>query len=277
MKILYGSADGLQSSGATTLTAPPNVELDFGFVIAAGDVNGDHHVDLIEGAPSADPTVPGGHLFWCKGSARGPRSCTPLPGRDGDNGTSALAVADLDGDGIDDIVQADVSVPQGGGGLRLRLGGDNGPGKTPTVVTPTSLRMHDTEAASDAAAFGASVDAGRIDGDDYADIVVGIPGYRAGAGAIAIVRGGTDGGHAREAPRLVRPPKGKGKGFGSSVSPLHLSGGGDPPDVAVAAGRAGFDAAVWVVHGDDVRPLGGLADAVDGSAEDLDLGRGAAS
>jgi hypothetical protein len=273
IEVLFGSADGLRTTGATTLTAPAGVPDSFGSVLAAGDVDGDGDIDLVEGAqPSDDPRVANGHFTWCPGAARGPQKCTVLPGRDGDSGTTALAIADLDHDGTDDVVQGDVTIPQGGGGLRVWLGGEHGPGPTPAILTPTKLRMHNPALASDGAGFGASLDAGRIDGDDYADIVVGIPGY----GGIAIVRGGPDEGYAHESPRLVRAPAGASH-FGSSVSLLHLRGGGDPPDVAVAADEADLGAAVWAVHGDEVRALGGLAGAVDGSAQDVDLGRDSGS
>jgi hypothetical protein len=269
VEILFGSAEGLRTTGSRTFPAPEGVEVDYGDRVAVGDINGDDHTDLVEGAPSANPTVPGAHLTYCPGSARGPTTCQVLPGRDGDSGTSGLAVADVNADGFDDIVQTDVSMPGAGGGVRIWLGSADGPETTPAILTPLKLRMHDPDAASPAADFGASVDAGRLDGDKYADIVVGAPSYRGDDGAIVIIRGGPSG-YTNE-PQLVRGPEGEGDRFGSSVALLHLRGG--DPSIVVAAEDADLDAAVSVVDDGDARPLGGLAGVIDGSAKDNDHGR----
>ena len=196
IEILFGGDHGLSEANMIVLEAE-KVNVDelpkgqpfsgFGSVLRTGNVDGDEYVDLVEGAPDGDP----GHLSYCKGTAEGPTACRALAPLGGDNGTDALAVADLDHDGKDDIIQGDthIGTEAAGGGVRLwpaatRPGcgaGQDGYGGKPEPRSRVRCPN---------ARFGAAVDAGYLDSeDDVADFVVGVPGYKKNHGAVVVVSG----------------------------------------------------------------------------------------
>ena len=125
IELLFGSPDGLTTERARTIRRPDDSYVGFGRRLATGHVNGDRNLDLVEGAPD-EPEGQPGHGSFCRGTVRGPFRCQRL----GDSGTSNIAVADVTGDGFEDIVQGDhVESPgpgllaEGGGEVRLWRGG----------------------------------------------------------------------------------------------------------------------------------------------------------
>jgi hypothetical protein len=249
IQILLGSSKGVSQDRATVLTPPSETVGDFGYLLRSGDLNGDDDVDLVEGG-SGDNS----HLSYCLGQAKGPpTSCQALIAPDGDSETNALAVADLDNDGKDDIIQSDTTLgaDKNGGGLRIYKGDTAGP-----VGTPKTVRAADVNDATKlddpVSEFGASVDAGVLPGDDeYADIVVGAPGYPYEDGAVVVVRGGPNL-IARNHPDLI---SGRGFRFGSDVALLRLESSEEPNIVVVAEDAPLGEAIRYVDAEGNLKPI----------------------
>ena len=193
IELLLGSPDGLTTERARTIRRPDDSYVGFGRRLATGHVNGDRNLDLVEGAPD-DPEGQPGHGSFCRGTVRGPFRCQRL----GDSGTSNIAVADVTGDGFEDIVQGDhVESPgpgllaEGGGEVRLWRGAERGPETEAKSISQKLRVVPGDDELEDS--FGYAVDAGDLDGDGYADMVVGAPGENEGAGAVTVIRGARNG------------------------------------------------------------------------------------
>jgi hypothetical protein len=254
--MLFGAARRMRIQDPKTIQRPVDGWKDFGIKLRAGDVNGDDHVDLIEGAPDSDDGATSGHLSFCAGTRSGrPKACVPI-GDPNANGTTALAVADVNCDHYDDIVQGDTvatfGVAPAGGAIRIWLGGKRGPRPTPIPVVQGGGR-HVPGADEVGDAFGQAVDAGYLDDDGCADIVVSAPGENLSKGALTVIRGGHTGiartGHAGFAIGLGLPGHPvPGRRLGWSLAVLDLSGD-KRPDVATAIrGADNLRESVYVIQ-----------------------------
>jgi predicted Ser/Thr protein kinase len=244
IQVFYGGRDGL-GADRRSIPRPSESVTRFGTAVRVGDINADGNVDVVEGAPDA-PLAGGGHGSYCLGTRSGEfQTCRVLIGATS-LGTSALAVANVNGDRYKDIVQGDhvveaaaVGRAAAGGEVRLWLGSKHGVRSRPLVVDQDTAWMPGDDETGDA--FGASVGAADLDRDGYADIAVSAPGENAGDGAVTIIRGGRAG-FAREAHTAFRVGEGLPGEPGGAAQVGQLSvmdvKGDKRPDVLVTAGGA---------------------------------------
>jgi hypothetical protein len=218
-----------------------------------GDVDGDGHVDLVAGAPSGAAGT--GHAMYCAGAPDGPTECRRL----GSGGTSSLAVADVNGDDRADIVQGDsgfrdpvTGLPTSPGEVRLWLGGPEGPRGARTITQDTPNVPGDSEIGD---GFGAGVEAGDVDGNGFADMIVTAAGEDEAAGRVTVIRGGRNGiagiGHSdfdQEDPAVPGRAE-PGLQFGSRISLLELTGDGRLDLVVAVIGEQRSSERLMVIEG----------------------------
>lgn len=186
----------------------PDIGDSFGSAMATGDFNGDGRVDLGVGVPGNHwgPTPEGAiQVFygavsglgigddeqWYQGSAG-----VPGTAEDGDQFGAALAAADFDGDGYDDLAVGvpgeDVGALAEAGGVDILYGsaaGISGVGAqyfdqdTPEVINSVEAMDH----------FGQALAAGDFSGNGIADLAIGVPdenfGVFADAGIVNVLYG----------------------------------------------------------------------------------------
>jgi hypothetical protein len=227
-----------------------------GAALAAGDIDDDPTDDLIVGIPRADKAGGSGPMddtgalgVVLDGAASGfvwfVGEVLPGKARAGDRLGSAVAVGDVNGDGLGDIVAGmpdrDAGATDAGAIVvipsKVAPGGPNPAASV--IVHQNSPGILGKSSARDR--FGASVAAGNMGSGGAADIAVGIPGAavggRAGAGAVAVLYGGFDSFGARDqrwdqgSSGIPDAPE-RDDAFGSAVSIAQL-GGGSALDLAI--------------------------------------------
>ncbi len=183
--LFLGGPAGLATSPAATLTSRG---AQSGLRVAsAGDVNGDGYADVV--MANFDQGIAYVYLGGPSGLSGAPDVTLPSPTGGGLFGHSVAGACDVDGDGYGDIV---IGAP-GAGQAFVYLGGDAG------IATSPSFTLAGPDGT--AASFGNSVScAGDVDGDGYADLLIGAEGsdgattgtftgrayvYRGGAAGVA--------------------------------------------------------------------------------------------
>jgi hypothetical protein len=190
--VYHGSAAGLGSDGTpqnADWAAEGNQQSsEFGWSVAtAGDVNGDGYADVVVGAPYYDVEVLGqtysnvgkGYVYY--GSATGLSSSPDWTGyasvvqQDGvEFGHSVATAGDVNGDGYSDVVIGAPGYDWGQtdeGKAYVYLGSASGLRATP------SWSVESDQADAE---LGRVAPAGDVNGDGYADVIVGASGYSSG-------------------------------------------------------------------------------------------------
>jgi hypothetical protein len=191
-QVFLGSSFGL-SAGATWTVTGPQTGAQLGISVGtAGDVNGDGYSDVIVGANLYDNgNTDEGAAFVYYGSAATP-TFSPAWSQtsqqtSGQIGASVASAGDVNGDGYSDVIVG-AGLDGTGGRAYLYLGSATGLGTTPAWT------MDGPQAG---AAFGWSVaPAGDVNGDGYADVLIGAENYSGVAvqeGAAYLVLGSPSG------------------------------------------------------------------------------------
>ena len=174
--LYLGSAGGLATSPAWTVSGDEN-SAHYGWSVAtAGDVNGDGYADVIVGAYSHDggggAAANRGRAYLYLGSASGlatsPAWTTSGDDNNGSYGYSVATAGDVNGDGYSDVVVGAYTHDAGAGADRgrayLYLGSAGG------LATSSAWTVSGDE---NNALVGASVaTAGDVNADGYADVIV---------------------------------------------------------------------------------------------------------
>ncbi len=165
-----------------TLTTLPPISL-FGEVATAGDVNGDGFSDLaligLDG--SATPFSHPVFVFHSKGNPTATTALLsvfgdtePSPENDSAFGFGATSAGDVNADGFSDFILGQPSSASGAGRFAVVMGGPCVSGACPqTLTAPTSWIGTQSGAGLGSGVAGG----GDFNGDGFADVAVGAPGF----------------------------------------------------------------------------------------------------
>ncbi len=175
--VYYGSASGLNAAGAWSAEGNQAMAW-FGFsVSAAGDVNGDGYADVIVGTPSYDSgQTDEGRAYLYHGSASGLNAAAAWSAENNQAGArfgwSVATAGDVNGDGYADVIVGADQYDNGQTG-EGRAYVYHGSASGLSAAAAWGVESNQAEAR-----FGGSVSAaGDVNGDGYADVLIGAPGY----------------------------------------------------------------------------------------------------
>ncbi|MDB4929754.1 MAG: putative integrin-like protein [Myxococcaceae bacterium] len=226
--IYLGGVSGVSASPSLALSDPGGSNGGFGYSVTnAGDLNGDGYADIAVSARTKNGYV--GRVYVYHGSATGILAMPTLGilGPDGANGLfgHTLASADFDGDGYADLVVGAIGVEPAPGRIHVFAGRPIGLSTTPVT----------TLIGASASGFGsATPGVGDVNGDGYADLVVGSPTAQEEAGYVQVYLGSTTG-LGRTPVATLNDPVGGVALYGTSVSSHGDLNGDGYSDVVVGA------------------------------------------
>ena len=284
--VVYGGATNPGNLDLGTLTSTQGFRLDgaaqfdlSGFSVAsAGDVNGDGYADLVVGAYQANGSAGSSYVVY--GGAVSPGNLnlgalTPAQGfrLDGSewgaySGSSVASAGDVNGDGYADlIVGANGADPNGSasGSSYVVYGGATNPGNLDlAALTPAQGFRLDGAAGGDRSGISVA-SAGDVNGDGYADLIVGAngadPNGPASGSSYVVYGGATNPGNLNLG--ALTPAQGvrldgaaEGDDSGRSVAAAGDVNGDGYADLVVGAnGANGYAGSSYVVYGEATAPV----------------------
>lgn len=230
--------------------ASPEVFASFGNSVAGiGDVNGDGFADFLIGANSANSGAGAAHLYlgsttlsatdWNQGTAR--IDLANLDGASASFGCAVTSAGDVNNDGFADFLVGALGATSNAGSAHLYLGS-----ASPSAVewnkasSVERIELANPDGAS--ALFGRAVaSAGDVNGDGFADFLVGAENVASGAGAAHLYLGVATpstslwNGTAPSKRINLTNPNGTGARFGSSAASVGDVNGDGFADFVIGA------------------------------------------